>query len=47
MSSSQLVDGTEPGWFNYGAWRFFIRYVAPAAVGAILIAVIFFGVDFS
>ena len=44
---SQLVDGTEPGWFNYGAWRFFIRYVAPAAVGAILIAVIFFGVDFS
>jgi len=37
---------TEPGWFHYGAWRFFIRYVAPAAVGAIIIAVIF-GRDFS
>ncbi len=46
-TQSQLVDGTEPGWFNYGAWRFFIRYVAPVAVAAILIAVIFFGVDFS
>ena len=44
---SQLVDETTPGWFRYGAWRFFIRYVAPAAVAAILVAVIFFGVDFS
>ena len=47
VTRSELLDGTEPGWFNYGAWRFFIRYVAPVAVGAILIAVIFFGVDFS
>jgi NSS family neurotransmitter:Na+ symporter len=47
VTQGELVDGTEPSWFNYGAWRFFIRYVAPVAVGAILIAVIFFGVDFS
>ncbi len=46
-TESELVDETTPGWFSYGAWRFFIRYVAPIAVGAILIAVIFFGVDFS
>ena len=43
---NELVDGTEPGWFRYGAWRFFIRYVAPVAVAAIIIAVIR-GVDFS
>ena len=43
----QLVDGTEPGWFKYEVWRFFIRFVAPAAVAAILVAVLFFGVDFS
>lgn len=43
----ELVDGTEPGWFRYGLWRFFIRFVAPAAISAIIIAVIFFGVDFS
>ncbi len=46
-SESELLDGTEPGWFNYGAWRFFIRFVAPAAVAAIIVAVLFFGVDFS
>ena len=46
-SESELVDGTEPAWFRYGAWRFFIRFVAPAAVAAIIIAVLFFGVDFS
>ena len=44
---SELEDGTEPGWFNYGAWRFFIRFIAPAAVAAIIIAVAFFSVDFS
>lgn len=43
----ELVDGTEPGWFHFGAWRFFIRFVAPAAVAAIIIAVAFFSVDFS
>ncbi|MXW55267.1 MAG: hypothetical protein F4Z59_00840 [Gemmatimonadales bacterium] len=42
----ELVDGTEPGWFRYGAWRFFIRWVAPLAVGAIIVAVIL-GRDFS
>jgi len=46
-TESELVDGTEPAWFRYGAWRFFIRFVAPAAVAAIIIAVLFFGVDFS
>ena len=46
-SESELVDDTTPGWFSYGAWRFFIRFVAPAAISAIIIAVIFFGVDFS
>lgn len=42
----ELVDGTEPGWFHFGAWRYFIRFLAPAAVLAIIIAVIF-GEDFS
>ncbi len=46
-TKAELVDGNEPGWFSYGAWRTFIRYVSPAAVAAIIIAVIFFGVDFS
>lgn len=46
-TESELMDGTEPKWFRYGAWRFFIRYVAPAAVASIIIAVMFFGVDFS
>jgi NSS family neurotransmitter:Na+ symporter len=43
----QLLDGTHPAWFRYGVWRFFIRFVAPAAVGAVIVAVFFFGVDFS
>ena len=43
----QLLDGTQPTWFRYNVWRFFIRFVAPAAVGAVIIAVLFFGVDFS
>ena len=42
----ELVDGTEPGWFRYDLWRLFIRFVAPAAVGAVIIAVVL-GVDFS
>jgi NSS family neurotransmitter:Na+ symporter len=46
-TEGELVDETTPRWFRYGAWRFFMRYVAPIAVAAILIAVIFFGVDFS
>ena len=44
-TESELMDGNEPRWFHYGAWRFFIRFVAPVAVGAIIIAVIS-GVDF-
>ena len=43
---SELVDGTEPRWFKYGAWRFFIRWVAPIAVAAIIVFVMR-GVDFS
>ena len=46
-SEAELAVGGVPSWYSYGAWRFFIRYVAPLAVGAILVAVIFFGVDFS
>jgi len=46
-TEGELVDGTQPGWFRYEVWRFFIRFVAPLAVGAIIIAVLFFGVDFS
>ena len=43
---SELMDGSEPRWFHYGAWRFFIRWVAPIAVAAIIVFVIR-GVDFS
>jgi len=43
----ELVDDKTPRWFSYGMWRFFIRFVAPVAVAAILIAVLFFGADFS
>ena len=43
---TELMDGSEPRWFHYGTWRFFIRWVAPVAVAAIIIAVIV-GVDFS
>lgn len=38
-TEAELVDGNEPRWFRYGAWRFFIRWVAPLAVGAIIVAV--------
>jgi len=46
QTESELADSTAPAWFNYAAWRFFIRFVAPLAVGAIIIAVLS-GVDFS
>ncbi len=45
-TESQLVDGSEPRWFAYGAWRFFIRWVAPLAV-AVIIAYVIQGTDFS
>ena len=47
VTEAELVDETTPRWFRYGAWRFFIRFVAPAAVLAIIAAVIFLGKDFS
>jgi len=46
-SEAELSIGGVPRWYSYGVWRFFIRYVAPLAVGAILVAVFGFGVDFS
>jgi NSS family neurotransmitter:Na+ symporter len=45
-TESELVDATTPRWFNFDVWRFFIRYVAPLAVAAIIVAVIA-GRDFS
>ena len=45
-TESELVDESTPMWFHYGTWRFFIRYVAPLAVAAIIVAVIRGG-DFS
>ena len=45
-TEDELVDDETRRWFSYGAWRFFIRYVGPLAIGAILAAVAF-GRDFS
>lgn len=44
---AELGGDSEPAWFSYNVWRFFIRFVAPAAVASIIIAVMFFGTDFS
>ena len=46
VSQAELMDGNQPGWFRYGVWLAFIRFVAPAAVLAIIIAVLL-GTDFS
>ena len=46
VSRGELLDGNQPGWFRYGLWLAFIRFVAPAAVLAIIIAVLL-GTDFS
>ena len=42
----ELVNEHTPGWFRYGAWHFFLRFIAPIAVGGIILAVIL-GRDFS
>jgi neurotransmitter:Na+ symporter, NSS family len=47
LSETELMEKDTPVWFHYGIWRFMIRYIAPAAVAAIITAVMFFGVDFS
>lgn len=47
ITREELMDGTQPRWFRYGAWLFFIRFAAPAAVAAVILAVIFFGRDFT
>ena len=44
---NELVDEHTPHWFNYGMWHFFMRVVAPIAVGSIIGFVIFAGRDFS
>ena len=46
VSREELLDGNQPRWFRYGVWLAFIRFAAPAAVLAIVIAVLF-GADFS
>jgi neurotransmitter:Na+ symporter, NSS family len=46
-TEDELVDDKTPRWFSYRVWRFFVRYVAPVAVAAILIAVVVFRQDFS
>ncbi len=43
----ELIDQYTPNWFHYGMWRFFMRVVAPIAVGSIIGFVIFAGTDFS
>ena len=45
-TKKELVDETTPRWFHFGVWRIFIRFVAPGAVAAIIIAVLR-GADFS
>ncbi len=47
VTEGELVDGNQPAWFRYGVWRLAIRYIAPVAVAAIIVAVIFRGSDFS
>lgn len=42
----ELVEASTPAWFRYPVWRFFIRYVSPVAVAAIIAAVIS-GKDFT
>jgi NSS family neurotransmitter:Na+ symporter len=46
VAKGELVDDTTPGWFHFGTWRFFIRFVAPIAVGTIILFVLL-GRDFS
>jgi neurotransmitter:Na+ symporter, NSS family len=36
----ELEEGNGPLGWNFGAWRFLIRFAAPAAVGAIIVSVI-------
>ena len=46
-TEGELVDANTPAWFSYPVWRFTMRFVAPLAVGAIILAVVVFGKDFS
>jgi len=46
VARRELIDETTPGWFHYGVWKFFIRFVAPLAVGLIILFVLL-GRDFS
>lgn len=44
---AELIDESTPTWFRFGVWHFFLRFVAPLAVGTIIYYVIFRGTDFS
>lgn len=46
FTETELTTPPAPGWFSYPAWLFFIRFLAPLAVAAIIVAVIL-GADFS
>ena len=47
VTREELMDGSQPAWFSYGLWLFFIRFAAPIAVFCIILGVIFFGSDFT
>ena len=46
VSAKELADASRPRWFRYEMWLFFMRFVAPIAVGGIIVAVLL-GRDFS
>jgi len=46
-TEEELVDERTPRWFRYDVWRFAVRFLAPLAVLAIILFVIFGGEDFS
>ncbi len=45
-TKTELVNGTEPGWFPHDVWLWFIRVVAPSAVAIVILAVLL-GADFT
>ena len=47
VTHEELFPGEKTPPMLYGAWLFFVRFVAPGAIGWIIIRVIFFGDDFS
>jgi len=45
--TEEELEHRAPPFFSYKLWLFFLRFVSPLAVGAIIFAVIFQGADFS